>query len=65
MRLLVVEDDRQLAEQLSAALTAAGFALDTADNGVDAECLGNEVAYDVVVLDLGLPKRGGLEVLRH
>lgn len=65
MRLLLVEDDRQLAERLSATLALKGFAVDTAENGVDGEFLGDEIAYDVVVLDLGLPQRGGLEVLRH
>lgn len=65
MRLLLAEDDRKLSNGLTATLEANGFAVDTADNGVDAEFQGNEVAYDVVVLDLGLPRRPGLEVLRN
>ena len=64
MRLLLVEDDDGLRRELVPRLTAAGFAVDEADNGVDGEFLGTEVDYDVVVLDLGLPARGGLEVLR-
>ena len=65
MRLLLVEDDPDLADGLARDLTTAGFAVDRADNGVDAEYLGSEEPYDAVVLDLGLPRRPGLEVLRH
>jgi two-component system OmpR family response regulator len=63
MRVLVVEDERQLALQLQAALQAAGFAVDLADNGVDAEHLGSVETYAAVVLDIGLPRRDGLTVL--
>ena len=65
MRILVVEDDALLGERLKKDLGQAGFAVDLADNGVDAEYMGDEEPYDVVVLDLGLPKRTGLEVLRN
>lgn len=65
MRLLVVEDDATLRASLKQALVHAGFAVDTADNGVDAEHLGNTEPYDAIVLDLGLPRRPGLEVLRN
>lgn len=65
MRLLLVEDDRALAEGLKADLMRAGYAVDIADNGVDGEFLGDEEPYDLVILDLGLPQRPGLEVLRH
>lgn len=65
MRLLVVEDDADLRAALKAGLTRAGFAVDTAENGVDAEHLGDTEPYDAVVLDLGLPRRPGLEVLRN
>ncbi len=63
MRLLVVEDDAELRERLRQALACAGFAVDTADNGIDAAHLGAAEPYDAVVLDLGLPRRSGLEVL--
>lgn len=63
MRLLVVEDEIQLALQLQAALRAAGFAVDLADNGVDAEHLGSVEPYAAIVLDIGLPQRDGLTVL--
>lgn len=65
MRVLVVEDDASLSGQLARDLAKAGYATDTIDNGVDAEFMGSEEPYDLVVLDLGLPKRSGLEVLQN
>ncbi len=65
MRVLLVEDDLSLSQQLAKDLAAAGYAVDMVDNGVDAEFMGNEEPYDVVVLDLGLPQRSGLEVLKN
>jgi two-component system, OmpR family, response regulator len=65
MRLLLVEDDVELVAHLKPALLQAGFAVDIADNGVDGEYLGDEEPYDVVVLDLGLPQRPGLDVLAN
>jgi two-component system OmpR family response regulator len=64
MRVLVVEDDRNLREQLSGALTDAGYTVDTADNGEDGQFLGETEPYDLVILDLGLPKVDGLSVLK-
>lgn len=65
MRLLLAEDDLDLVTILKKDLQAAGYAVDVADNGVDAEYLGNEMIYDVAVLDLGLPQRNGIEVLKN
>lgn len=65
MRLLLVEDDVVLGHQLKQDLARSGFAVDLVDNGLDAEFMGNEEAYDLVVLDLGLPQRPGLEVLQN
>ncbi len=65
MRLLLVEDDALLSGRLRIDLEQAGFAVDVADNGVDGEFMGESEPYAVVVLDLGLPGRPGLEVLRH
>ena len=65
MRLLLAEDDQDLVAILKKDLQVAGYAVDVADNGVDAEYLGNEMIYDVAVLDLGLPKRNGIEVLKN
>jgi DNA-binding response OmpR family regulator len=65
MRLLLVEDDADLVASLKPALQGAGFAVDVAENGIDAEFLGSEQLHDIVVLDLGLPGRSGLEVLEN
>lgn len=65
MRVLLAEDDTRLAERIATALTASGFAVDVADNGVDALHLGNVEPYDAVVLDLGLPQVDGLTVLER
>ena len=63
MRLLVVEDDRDLNRQISAALEAAGYAVDRAYDGDEGWFLGDTEPYDAVVLDIGLPKRDGVSVL--
>lgn len=65
MRILLVEDDAALSKYLLSALKKAGFATDLAENGVDAEYLGMEIDYDAIILDLGLPQRNGLDVLKH
>lgn len=65
MRLLLAEDDAVLGPQLRSALEQAGYAVDIATDGVDAEALGDIEPYDLVVLDLGLPKRPGLLVLEN
>ena len=65
MRLFLVEDDTALNQRLKTALSEAGFAVDVAENGLDAEAMGDAATYDAVVLDLGLPGRTGLEVLQH
>jgi two-component system OmpR family response regulator len=65
MRVLVVEDDKNLREQLAAALGDAGYTVDTADNGEDGQFLGETEPYDLAILDLGLPKIDGLSVLKY
>lgn len=65
MKLLLVEDDPTLARTLHAALTEAGYTVDAADNGRDAQHLGEVEAYAAVLLDLGLPQIDGLSVLRR
>lgn len=64
MRILIAEDDRDLARQLLKALDAAGYVADCVANGEDAQHLGETEPYDAVILDLGLPLRDGLSVLR-
>lgn len=65
MRVLIVEDDAALGGNLKAELERRGFAVDWQDNGVDGQFMGEEEPYDAIVLDLGLPRRPGLEVLRN
>ena len=65
MRILLVEDDTQLRTQLRTALQGAGYTVDEADNGRDAQFLGDTEAVDAVVLDLGLPVVDGLTVLKR
>lgn len=64
MRLLVAEDEPMLAAQLKAALEKSGYVIDVAADGLDAEHQGLSEPYDLAVLDLGLPGRDGLSVLR-
>lgn len=64
MRLLVVEDDADLGERLRTRLAAEGYAVDLARDGIDGGHLGATEPYDAVILDLGLPRKPGLAVLR-
>ena len=65
MRALVVEDEREVADDLSRALQASGFVVELARDGDDAWFKGDTEDYDVVILDLGLPRMDGLSVLRR
>jgi len=65
VRLLIAEDDAALAGRLRARLADAGYAVDVAADGVDAAHLGSTEPYDAVILDLGLPRKTGLAVLRE
>jgi DNA-binding response OmpR family regulator len=65
MRVLLVEDDARFGPQLKSALEGGGYAVDLVDDGVEAELLGESEPYDLVLLDLGLPGRSGLEVLTN
>lgn len=64
MRILLVEDEPILRGRLRASLEHAGYAVDEADNGQDAQHLGATEPFDAVVLDLGLPVLDGLTVLK-
>ncbi|OAI17162.1 DNA-binding response regulator [Methylomonas koyamae] len=64
MRLLLVEDDPAFSEPLAADLRDAGYIVDTAADGAQGEFLGATEPYDAAILDLGLPKLAGLEVLK-
>ncbi len=65
MRVLVVEDERKTASFIRKALRAEGFAVDVTHHGEDALQLATTVPYDAVVLDIMLPGRDGLSVLRQ
>ena len=65
MRVLVVEDEADLASTLNRALSEAHFAVDVAADGEDAQFMLGEVAYDAVVLDLMVPKRTGWTLLQE
>jgi two-component system OmpR family response regulator len=65
MRILVVEDDKDLNAQLAEALRDAGYVVDTAFDGEEGHYLGDTEPYDAVVLDIGLPQMDGLSVLEQ
>lgn len=64
MRILIVEDDPDLARQLTTALKDSGYAVDVANDGEEGHFLGDTEPYDAVVLDLGLPIIDGISVLQ-
>lgn len=65
MRALIVEDDRRIAEDLQQALRGAGFVVEHVEDGEQAWFQGSTEAYDLIVLDLGLPRLDGLTVLKR
>ncbi|MCT6861515.1 response regulator [Bartonella apis] len=65
MRILVVEDDRDLNRQLVEALNGAGYVADRAYDGEEGYFLGDTESYDAVVLDLGLPKMDGISIVER
>ncbi len=65
MRLLLVEDDEMLGHGVQAGLAQAGFAVDWVKDGEAAELFLDAEEYDLLILDLGLPRRDGMEVLRN
>ncbi len=65
MRVLVVEDETALRDTLKTRLTDSGFTVDVAADGQEALFAGLEYPLDVAIIDLGLPKLTGLEVIRR
>jgi len=65
MRILVVEDDRDLNRQVSEALEEAGYVVDKAFDGSEGHFLGDTEPYDAVILDIGLPEMDGITVLEE
>jgi two-component system OmpR family response regulator len=65
MRILIAEDDAIIADGLSRSLRQGGYAVDWAPNGMEADTALLTVAYDLLILDLGLPKLSGLDLLKR
>lgn len=65
MRILVAEDEQQLSHVLSSAMTASGYQVDIATNGQEAVEQAKENAYDVIILDIMMPVKSGLEALKE
>lgn len=65
MRILIVEDEHHLRQQLSDSLSQSGFAIDTAEDGRRGEFMVREYPYDLAIIDLGLPEMSGLELIRR
>ena len=65
MRILVIEDESALRQQLENRLREAGYAVDSAADGEDGFYLGRENPADLAVVDLGLPKLSGIDVIRR
>ena len=65
MRLLLVEDDREIAQGVRSVMENAGFVVDWVSDGEKAWSMGSDEDYDVAILDLGLPKLDGLSVLKN
>ncbi len=65
MRILVAEDEPALCEQIKRALTAEGHAVDHAHDGGEIAYMGATEPYDMVILDIGLPSRDGISILKE
>ena len=64
MRILIAEDEAVLANQIKTVLASEGLAVDIAPDGAEAQFLGETEPYDVIILDIGLPVRDGIAVLK-
>ncbi len=65
MRILLVEDEAPLRETLAARLKREGYAVDTAADGEEGLYLGKEVPFDLAIIDLGLPRMNGMELIQQ
>jgi len=64
MRLLLAEDETVLCDQIKRVLTAEGRVVDVVHDGVEAEFMGETEPYDLIILDIGLPEKDGISVLK-
>ena len=65
MRILVIEDEHHLLDQIAGRLRSDGYAVDTATNGTDGLYLGREFNFDAAIIDLGLPDMSGITVIEN
>ena len=65
MRILVIEDNHRLSSSLASNLTHEGYSVDTAYDGQEGQDLAELTPYDLIILDILLPKKDGLEVCRE
>jgi two-component system response regulator PhoP len=65
MRILVIEDEEQLRNQIREQLQSAGYAVDAAEDGREGLFMGQEYPFDLAVVDLGLPQMSGIEVIQN
>lgn len=65
MRILVAEDDAKLAQHIRRGLTEAAYAVDLAHNGDEAVWLAESYTYDAMVLDIMMPGKDGIPLVRH
>ena len=64
MRVLIVEDEEELRQQLHHRLVGSGYAVDVAENGEEGKYIGKELPIDVAVVDIGLPNMSGIDMIR-
>ena len=65
MKILFAEDDRKVGKHVKDALTAEGYAVDWVDDGHEALWLAENYHFDLIVLDIMLPERDGISILRQ
>lgn len=65
MRILLIEDDQDVARHVSRGLKESGHVVDIAENGIDGFSLANEENYDVLVIDRMLPRLDGLTLIEN
>ena len=65
MRILLAEDERKVAEHVRAGLVSEGYAVDVASDGDEAVWLAESNTYDAMLLDINMPKKDGITVVRH
>lgn len=65
MKILLVEDEKQISDYISKGLIEAGYAVDAVDNGEDAISYATNHEYSLILLDIMIPKKNGIEVVKY